>query len=191
MPLSHGHSKKTISHNIKEMVEAGHPQAQAIAAAFHQSRMHHEYGGKSTVDTSSDISRNKTHTGAIHSAVAGRTDHLNMTVPNESYVIPADIVSGIGEGNTMAGFEILNKIFHLDMSPNKKGNKESGEDHGEAQPHHVGIVAAGGEYVIPPDQVASIGGGYYKEGHKIIDKTIIRLRRMITHQIRKLPPPKK
>jgi len=35
MPLHKGSSKKVISKNIHEMVAAGHPQAQAVAAALH------------------------------------------------------------------------------------------------------------------------------------------------------------
>ncbi len=38
MPLSKGKSKKVISKNIKEMMEAGHPQNQAIAASLNQAR---------------------------------------------------------------------------------------------------------------------------------------------------------
>jgi len=38
MPLKKGRSKKVISENIKEMMEAGHPQRQAVAAALHQAR---------------------------------------------------------------------------------------------------------------------------------------------------------
>src|SRR5260370_33153095 len=47
--------------------------------------------------------RGMTHVGAIHGAVAGRTDHVPLSVPNGAYVLPAEHVSHIGVGNTMAG----------------------------------------------------------------------------------------
>lgn len=36
MPLAKGKSKEIVSQNIKEMVKAGHPQKQAVAAAMNQ-----------------------------------------------------------------------------------------------------------------------------------------------------------
>jgi hypothetical protein len=36
MPLKSGSSKETVSKNIKEMVKAGHPQKQAVAAALNK-----------------------------------------------------------------------------------------------------------------------------------------------------------
>ena len=36
MPLKKGKSQKVISSNIREMIHAGHPQKQAIAAAMSQ-----------------------------------------------------------------------------------------------------------------------------------------------------------
>jgi hypothetical protein len=37
-PLKRGRSRATISFNIREMMRAGHPQRQAIAAALRQAR---------------------------------------------------------------------------------------------------------------------------------------------------------
>lgn len=38
MPLKPGKTQKTINKNIEEMVEAGHPPDQAVAAALDKSR---------------------------------------------------------------------------------------------------------------------------------------------------------
>jgi len=69
------------------------------------------------------------HTGPIHSAVAGRTDHLPIHVPHGSYVLPADIVSGMGEGNTLAGFKIA---AQLPKSMFAIHNRTKGTPYGEA-----------------------------------------------------------
>ena len=38
MPLKKGKSRETISSNISEMVESGHPRKQAIAASLNEAR---------------------------------------------------------------------------------------------------------------------------------------------------------
>jgi hypothetical protein len=38
MPLKKGKSDKVMSYNIAEMVKAGHPQDQAVAAAYSMAR---------------------------------------------------------------------------------------------------------------------------------------------------------
>lgn len=122
-----------------------------------------------------NLDADKTHVGPIYSSVAGRTDHLPINVPSGSYVIPADIVSGMGEGNSMAGFQILNRVF---------GQQELGD----APP--VEIVAAGGEYVISPEAVAEIGGDM-EAGHQILDEFVTRFRAETISTLKNLPPPKK
>lgn len=38
MPLKKGKSKKTVSSNIKEMMDSGYPKKQAVAASLNQAR---------------------------------------------------------------------------------------------------------------------------------------------------------
>lgn len=38
MPLKRGKSKKVFSANVREMMHAGHPQPQALAAAYRMKR---------------------------------------------------------------------------------------------------------------------------------------------------------
>lgn len=168
MPLRKGKSKSIISANISEMVRAGHPQKQAVAAALHSAHPRGRAEGGAADP--------KIHVGPIHSAVAGRTDHLPINVPSGAYVIPADIVSAMGEGNTMAGFQILNDMFGI-----QKLGDETGTE----------IVAAGGEYVISPAACSKIGGGDIERGHKTLDDFVKKYRASTVKTLQKLPGPKK
>ena len=38
MPLKRGRSQKTFSENVREMMHAGHPQKQSLAAAYRMKR---------------------------------------------------------------------------------------------------------------------------------------------------------
>jgi 8-oxo-dGTP pyrophosphatase MutT (NUDIX family) len=113
MPLKQGSSQATISSNISEMIHSGHERDQAIAAALNVARQHRKRrddGGASNSDIQ-HAPTPKFHSGPIHSGVSGRTDHLPVTLESGSYVLPADCVSSLGEGNTLAGFKVLRRMF--------------------------------------------------------------------------------
>lgn len=132
------------------------------------------------------------HKGPIHSSVAGRTDHLPMHVASGSYVIPADIISAMGEGNSMAGFKIAKDIFHVEGRAGAAGLPYgvSGLPYSRATGGAVPIVAAGGEYVVPPEDVIHIGGGSMDDGHKILDAFVKKMRQKAIKTLQKLPGPR-
>jgi hypothetical protein len=124
-----------------------------------------------------------------------------MHVPSGSYVIPADIISAMGEGNTMAGFKVAKGIFSRTLYGGAKARPYGAPTapYGQAMPgkaeggpiEAVPIVAAGGEYVISPDDVLHVGGGDLGQGHKILDAFVIGMRKKTIHTLKKLDPPKK
>jgi hypothetical protein len=149
----------------------------------------------------------KHHEGAINAGVAGRTDHLPMTVKSGSYVLPADFVSGLGEGNTIAGFAHMHRMFGGNPrgagatpyrgvgGPYNSGSHpydQAKGPYGMARGGHakgVPIVAAGGEFVLSPEQVREAGGGDLERGHRVLDKWVLLMRKDLIKTLKKLPGP--
>lgn len=155
-------------------------------------------GGRLTRATGGQVS--KVHTGPIHSSVAGRTDHLPMNVPSGSYVIPADIISAMGEGNTMAGFKQMKRIMYGGTPYGNEGTPYGGEGgpYNEPLPGKaaggaatVPIIAAGGEYVLSPEEVLKVGKGDLDTGHRVLDEFVKRMRAETVKTLKALPGPKK
>lgn len=155
------------------------------------------HGGRLTRATGGEVT--KVHVGPIHSAVAGRTDHLPMNVPSGSYVIPADIISAMGEGNTMAGFKHMRRIFGgVPYSGQQEPYGAEGGPYNEPLPGKaeggeatVPIIAAGGEYVLSPEQVMHVGQGDLDTGHRVLDEFVKRMRSETVKTLKALPGPKR
>lgn len=155
-----------------------------------------------------DEKRTPCHYGIINMAVGGRTDHIPMNVLEGSYVLPADIVSGLGEGNTLAGSKIIDNMFSTGPFGKKmkdfsikvdyptvhefQYNKAASGGRQEAGNYKpVPIIAAGGEYVIHPDVVKKLGKGDITRGHEWLDNFVKNTRHHLVKTLKKLPGPKR
>lgn len=199
MPLIKSNSQQAFRSNVKEMINAGHAKDQALAAGYRVKRSKLAAGGIPRGFRNAFM-KPKMHVGPIRSAVPGRTDRHNMHVPSGSYVLPADHVSTLGQNNTEAGHNILNRMF---SSPDKfaqsgmGGGMAVGADTGGARGSKAPageptpVVTAGGEYIIPPHHVARVGGGDLQKGHRILDKWVLETRKKHIKTLRRLPPPAK
>lgn len=140
------------------------------------------------------------HEGMIKSPVPGRTDALPITVGGGAYILPADHLAAIGQGNSIAGGQIANQMLGLSKKGglrmpraiiHKQGRmKQPKIATGGAAPD-VDIVAAGGEFVVPPEVVRRIGGGDMKKGHAVLDAWVLNTRKKHIHTLKHLKAPKK
>lgn len=183
MPLIKSASKKAIGSNISEMIKAGHPRDQAIAAALDTARRaKRETGGRI---------HPKVFHGPINTPIPGRTDRLPIHVYAGSYVIPADVVSGMGEGNTAAGNRVIDKMFAGGRVKRAQGGlaKYGLVGHYHKPRSIVPVIVAGGEYILTPDEVEEVGDGDMDKGHKELDKFVVEQRNMLRKKLAKLPGP--
>ncbi len=207
MPLIHSSSPAAFKSNFLAEQSAGKPKDQALAIAYATKRRGRAAGGISPPPaapwTARMEARGMNHVGPINSIVPGRTDRHNMNVAPGSYVLPSSHVAFLGQDNTQAGMAVLNKMFSsgpygasLPSMAKGKGAppppkiSSKGFAQGGAS-DSVPIVTAGGEYVIPPEKVAQIGGGDIDHGHKILDKWVTDTRKKHIETLKKLPGPSK
>ena len=148
-------------------------------------------------------SRNMLHPeGLVRSMGAGRTDIHNISVPAGSYVIPADVTSGLAEGNTLAGAGVMDRIMHSNpfgisggigkgkgVHPPKMKFAKGGQT-GAKQPELVPIVVAGGEMIYYPQTIEKKFGNL-EQGHATLDAFVRKARAANVATLGKLPGPKK
>ena len=199
MPLIKSTSDKARSKNIATEIRSGKKPSQAIAIAYRIQREapRKAFGGALSAR---GTARNHGHSGMVNSAVAGRTDKLPMGIKSGGYVVPADIISAVGQGNSAAGANGFNKLLGMgpygtpgskppkSSSPKMKGFADGGDVEGEDT---VPVIVAGGEFVIPAEKIVEIGGGDLDHGHAILDKMVLDIRKKNIKTLKNLPGPKK
>lgn len=114
--------------------------------------------------------------GLMAGGTPGRADKLPISVPSGAYVIPSDVVSATGEGNTIAGAEAFKKM----LPP---------PSHHDASALPVDIKISDGEIVVSPSQVAALGNGSMEEGHRMLDALVKQIRAQHIETLRSLPGP--
>lgn len=142
--------------------------------------------------------------GMMHGSTPGRADMRPTGVRGGSYVVPADIVSSLGQGNSMAGASKLNQLFK--MGP--YGSQSGPMPHANRVPTpqiqmtakpirqrfagggEVPIKVSDGEFIIPPEKVAEIGNGNVEMGHSILDSMVKMQRQNAIRHLASLPPPR-
>jgi hypothetical protein len=141
-----------------------------------------------------------------------------MSIAGGSHVIPADVVSGLGEGNSLAGAHAMTLAtksgpggISLPKGPAKstiphppsppkfaKGGGVEWEGHpikiaqGHVPEEHGGVkcIVAGGEWILSPDEVKRVKHNG-KISHEAIDEWILERRKELIHKLKKLPGPVK
>lgn len=224
MPLIKSSSEKALRQNIAEMRRAGHPEKQSVAAAFHNQREAKAKGmARGGMGPIPGISSPAGLPGqplgggsgpAVHmhglmpGSAGGRSDTLHLSVPRGGYVVPADVVSGTGHGNTMAGARALEHSFPMQSKdpmgrahvhgfaplmqrpfgsafPQGKGRYATGGDTGPM----TEIMGSSGEFFIHPAALARKFGSV-KRGQKIMDHWVQMKRKQLIAEQKKLKPPK-
>lgn len=171
MPLEKGSGRDVISRNIDELTHHGsrkRPHDQIVAIALSEAdkskRPHLASGGFSLGNSTPFYVRNEArniaddtyHPGGVFTGGSGgRTDNLPRAVAADSFVMPADVISGIGQGSTMAGAKIMDGI--LSSGPFGTPLPRTRRADGGGTPGISNVMVADGEYLVPRDKLVEIG----------------------------------
>jgi hypothetical protein len=118
--------------------------------------------------------------GLVPGATPGRADQVATKLRQGSYVIPADVVSGAGQGNTQAGAKaIMQRMRHA--SSGAPGYGQGGV---------VDVRLSGGEVVIPPEDVVAMGDGDHDKGANQLDQFIKAVRAHVAQTVTRMAPPR-
>lgn len=145
----------------------------------------------------------------ISSSTPGRNDRIPMRARSGSFIMPADVVSGLGQGNTAAGAKMWGQaighgipqkkpkyppLMHMKQPKMSSGTPkigfaEGGEAESESADGYTPIITAGGELVIDPEIVEMLGDGDPEAGRKMLSESVVSVRKQIIDAMKQLPDP--
>lgn len=146
--------------------------------------------------------------GFLAGSTPGRADALHTSAPGGAYVVPADVVAGLGEGNSFAGAKVIEMMLHSGpggtplpqgraghgpptpprpMGAQAKGGGVHGGDKVPGKP--VPVALSHGEFVVAPEHVVRFGNGDLKRGHRWWDRWVQMQRKRQIEKLKKLPRP--
>jgi hypothetical protein len=133
--------------------------------------------------------RGLNESGFLHTAGPGRGDNIGITPKMQSYVLPADVISGAGQGNSLSGAKALEGTLSGKIGPYGMPMHQPRGRHTMPSPppayhdpdqnwaeHLAGgtrgamarggtanrtpVEVAGGEFILSPEDVARVGAHY-------------------------------
>jgi hypothetical protein len=144
----------------------------------------------------------------IHSPVPGRVDRIPMRARTGSYILPADVVSGLGQGNTYAGAKMWGQAIAHAVGPygttntikpgqlraptlrmTSKPREPAFARGGAVDDGYTPIITAGGECLVDPEIVHALGQGDPEKGKKMLADSVKKVRGQVVKQIKGLPGP--
>lgn len=146
--------------------------------------------------------------GFLVGSTPGRGDAIDTTAPAGSHVIPADVVAGLGEGNSIAGAARMDDVIRsgpggvalprvtrgrgIPRPPAPFHDARGGPvRHGQEPAENTPVMLSHGEYVVHPADVRRWGKGNQQAGHDAWDKWIVERRKKDIKKLKSLPGPVK
>jgi hypothetical protein len=156
-------------------------------------------------------SADKPAAGYLSGSTPGRADAIKTQAPGGSYVVPADVIAGLGDGNSLAGARVMDAIVQSGPHgiPQERMGRGAGPPRAPApyreqqaaggvtrraggvsgQGEGTPVALSHGEYVVHPEHVVRIGGGNLRRGHRILDQFVIHMRKHQIKTLKSLPGP--
>ena len=109
----------------------------------------------------------------------GQDDNVHVDLPHGSFVLDANTVSAVGDGNSVAGKKKIREMLN-------QLNAGIGEITHETR--LVPAAISSGEFTIYPHHVSALGGGDLSKGHKKLKSFVKKIRKDKKMNVLDIPP---